>query len=128
MLVLFLDDDMDRVKEFNQRTGAVILRVLTKEQFVSAIQNHKFDVIMLDHDLGYEQDSQGWNGQAAAKILTQNRSYLGDDTTVIIHSTNPVGVANMMLELQYADHLSVFVVHSAWSKVSMKDGRLVFVI
>lgn len=126
MRVLFLDDDKTRVAEFEERTGLKVHHVLKPTEFGDAIRNQKYDVIMLDHDLGYEDNF--WNGQKACKLLAANRSWTGDDQTVIIHSANPVGVANMMAELKHADHLHVSAVHWAWNRVSLIDGKLVFAI
>jgi hypothetical protein len=116
MRILFLDDEKGRVTEFEQRTGLKVTHVLTRGEFCDALQNQRFDLIMLDHDLGWEQDNQGWNGAKAAAMLAGNRLHLGDDTQVIIHSANPIGVANMLSHMRYADHLRVSVVHFAWAK------------
>ncbi len=124
MKILFLDDDFSRVEEFESKTGLKVHHVLTGEDFCLSLMENKYDLIMLDHDLGLVD----WDGSRAAKFLAENRLFVGDDQTVIIHSANSVGVANMMSHMKHADHLNVSVVHFAWAKVKMVDGRLHFEI
>lgn len=122
--ILFLDDELGRVKDFEARTGLRVTWVMTGEDFCAQLNHSHFDVIMLDHDLGLPD----FDGSDAAKYLAANRLLLGDDQTVVIHSANPVGVANMMSRMKHADHLRVSVVHFGWSKARMLDGVLTFSI
>jgi len=122
--VLFLDDDLERVKQFEQRTGLTVTHVTNGADFCAQLAHSHFDVIMLDHDLGLPD----FDGSDAAKYLANNRLLVGDDQTVVIHSANPIGVANMMSHMKHADHLRVSVVHFGWSKAIMLDGCLTFTV
>lgn len=120
MKILFLDDDFDRVKSFIERTGADVLHAKNGEEFCAALNNGtRYDLIMLDHDLGLD-GPDGYDGSKAAKYLAENRLLIGDDQRVIIHSANPIGVANMLSHMKYSDHLRVDVVNYAWIRC-MKD-------
>jgi hypothetical protein len=128
MRILFLDDDTTRVAEFEIRTGLKVTHVLTRQEFIDAITCQYFDVIMLDHDLGWRMDNDKWNGSEAAKFLAENPSLLQPDQTIIIHSTNSIGVANMLSQIKYTAHLRVNVIHWAWANVSYRDGKLFFTL
>lgn len=111
MKVLFLDDEKSRVDSFIERTGSDVDWVSTRESFVQAINSgKKYDLIMLDHDLGLPD----FCGSDAARYLAENRLIVGDNQRVVIHSANSVGVANMVSHMKYADHLLVDVVSFAW--------------
>ncbi len=131
MKILFLDDEINRFKSLQDKLmgRAEIVWVTSHADFTTAIHKDNYDLIMLDHDLGWENDEVGWNGTEAMKYLVENRTYLGDDQCVVIHSTNSCGVANMMAQAKYADHLQVLVVPFAWNRVSVKDdGKLHFLL
>jgi DNA-binding NtrC family response regulator len=121
--VLFLDDEKSRVEDFEKRTGIKVTHVVNGEDFCKAINEDHFDLIMLDHDLGYGVD---YDGARAAKYLAENRSLLGNEQMVLIHSANPIGVANMMNHMKYADHLQVNAINFAWQKACIVDGKLHF--
>ena len=112
MKILFLDDDDSRFQEFRHRTGLNPRRVQTWPGFYDAIMGEPWDLIMLDHDLG----DNNFDGAVAAKFLADNPLVLNGDQQIIIHSANPIGVANMLSHMKYADHLRVNVVHFAWNK------------
>lgn len=118
MDILFLDDDATRADQFDQRTGLKVQRVLTRGEFESAIQSQRWDLICLDHDLGWEQDNLKWDGCAAARWLADNRLYVGNNQRVIIHSLNMVGVSNMIAAMKHCDHLEVDYIRNLWARVS----------
>lgn len=120
--ILFLDDDISRVEEFQIRTGLTVVHSTNIGDFISRLNDSRYDLIMLDHDLG----TNDGDGSDAAKYLAANRLLLGDDQTVIIHSANPIGAANMMSHMKHADHLRVSVIHFAWNKVSYSGDVLSF--
>lgn len=130
--ILILDDDHTRVQDIVSNMGslAIVDHVLSPESFVKSINSMRYDLIMLDHDLGDSDvyDGKTWNGVAAAKYLAQNRMIVGDDQNVVIHSANPIGVANMMSHLKHADHLRVHVIHFAWAKISIVGDRIQFTL
>ncbi len=129
MKILFLDDDVSRVESFQKGTGLVVTHVKNYQEFVDAMNTgQRFDIIMLDHDLGYPEDVVG-TGADAMKFLVDDDKWrsVGGVQQVIIHSANPIGVANMMALSKHAPYLQVDVVYFAWAKAryTEKDG-LVF--
>lgn len=120
--VLFLDDSKDRYDDFVSRTDVFSKWVCTGEDFCQAVQNEPWDLFMLDHDLGLSD----YDGSKAARYLAENRSYVGDQKMVIIHSSNSIGVANMMSILKHSDHLRVDALQFAWQRACMKNGNLYF--
>lgn len=119
MKVLFLDDEIGRINEFSQKTGLTPHHVISVEQFFNALnkayeENDPYDLIMLDHDLS--DDRKYGTGNEAAKLIAENRIMVGEEKTVIIHSLNPIGVANMLATLKHCDNLRVFSVPWAWRK------------
>lgn len=123
MDILFLDDDASRADQFDRRTGLKVHRVLTRGEFESAVLSQSWDLICLDHDLGWEQDNQKWDGCAAARWLADNRSWVRDNQRVIIHSLNMVGVSNMIAAMKVCDHLEVDYIRNLWSRVSYTSSR-----
>lgn len=124
MDVLFLDDEASRLYAFESNTKIVPTWVWTFYMFKEALNHSKFDLIMLDHDLG--KDQKNGTGSDAAKFLAENRLLVGDSQRVIIHSANPIGVANMLSHMKYADHLEVSVIHEAWNKCNFDKNGLFF--
>jgi hypothetical protein len=94
----------------------------------SAVATSKYDIIMLDHDLGWEQDNEGWSGSTAAKIIAANKTCFGEKQIIIIHSMNPPGAANIAAILAQCDHVDVHVVPNAWSRLSIIDDKIIFEI
>lgn len=125
--ILFLDDDISRVDQFQRKTSLKVDHVTNVPDFIAALQNKVYDLVMLDHDLGND-DIHG-TGNDAAKYLAANRSLLGDNLQVIIHSANSCGVANMVASMKYAEHLRINVVNFAWHKCQYtRDRGLLFTI
>jgi CheY-like chemotaxis protein len=97
MKVLFLDDDLNRHKQFKQHFGDEsnsITYVETAEDAINALRSTQFDSIFLDHDLGgkYYVESTEDTGWGVAKWIAENLEY---KPIIILHSLNPVGAVRM---------------------------------
>jgi hypothetical protein len=117
MKVLFLDDlDVRHEWAKTQFIGAEITHVHTAWECVAALRDKgPFDVVSLDHDLGYsshsytEQDVNG-NGQDVTRYVLEQA--MNPDAGLwqdwwreadwIIHSWNPDGAKNMARDLRTA--------------------------
>ncbi len=125
MKVLFLDDDKSRVDEFEANTGLKVCHVDDGRDFIAALFQGPYDVIFLDHDLATDD----YTGSDAAGFLSQNLDLLNHQQTVIVHSANPVGTANMLAKMRDVGHvIQAFAIPFAWNKVKLVDQRLVFTV
>lgn len=122
---MFLDDDENRFAQLAAPLNIPNVQltwVTSVAAFQSTLHNseNKFDVVMLDHDLG--DDEKHGTGLDAAKILKLiTVDTLKDLPVIIIHSMNPIGAANMVFELR----TTVYVVHvipGAWAKAYWDNG------
>ena len=88
MIAFLLEDDKWRVKAFESRFKEIGWDYHTTDNFETAkkyLNENKYDIIFLDHDLG------GWEGILVAKHVAD----VGVSCPVVIHSLNPVGARNM---------------------------------
>lgn len=90
MRILFLDDDLNRIKHFLRvmPDSYHILIVETAESAIKALKEHKFDHVFLDHDLGGEawvNSSRPDTGMEVVRWLCDNITEIG---TVHVHSHN----------------------------------------
>lgn len=103
MRVFILEDDPNRMKKFIRELSCnQIDHVETVEAGKELVQQNKYDLLLLDHDLGGEQmvDSSEENtGYQLAKFIpkTQNK-----DTPCITHTCNPAGADNILSVLPHA--------------------------
>jgi hypothetical protein len=103
MNILFLDDDENRIREFQPRfPGAIITR--TAKETIAKLPVMDWDVVLLDHDLGGEQfvdSGKEDTGAGVARWVAENRPSVG---RFIVHSHNPGGAKNMEGLLQQAGY------------------------
>jgi len=103
MRVFILEDDPSRMDKFiKELLCDEIHHAETVEAGKTLLLEYKYDLLLLDHDLGGEQmvDSAEENtGYQLAKFIphTQNR-----DTPCITHTCNPIGADNILCVLPHA--------------------------
>ncbi len=103
MYVFILEDDPARMKKFvRELVCNQIDHVETVEAGKELVQQNKYDLLLLDHDLGGRQmvDSSEENtGYQLATFIakTQNK-----DTPCITHTCNPAGADNIAGVLPHA--------------------------
>lgn len=124
MKILFLDDDFDRVRIFQDNTGIKVRNVRYRDGFKDCLWVATWDLIMLDHDLGPDCDTLGWNGTKAAEFLAENPGYVGA-ASIILHSDNSYGVLKMLEVLKH-NVFSVSVIDKAWLRARTLNHSLFF--
>ena len=104
MLIFILEDSHSRMIKFKRELiGHNIHHASTVDEGMSMISLNKYNVILLDHDLGGEElvDSQHANtGYQLAKFIASTRK--NSSTPCIIHSCNPAGADNIQQILKHA--------------------------
>jgi len=96
MNILILDDDPIRHEMFkNVIKDHNLTHVYTSKECIEYLDNHTWDMVCLDHDLGGNiyVDSGENTGWEVAKWLEQNPEK--QPPKMYIHSFNPVGANNM---------------------------------
>jgi len=108
--IFILDDDVMRHRTLIKRAleianvdknEANIVTATTSDEAVKKLQEHdSWDILMLDHDLGGEifvESTKENTGFQVAKFIRKNNIKFGQ---CLLHSMNPVGVKNMLEELE----------------------------
>jgi CheY-like chemotaxis protein len=97
MYILIVEDNTERIKWFEKEfSDHNLIIVKDSEKGKHYVRMKKFDVIFLDHDLGgrtmvvSEDENTGYQ---VAKILPGT---VNKNTSVIVHSHNPVGADNIV--------------------------------
>lgn len=96
MKILIVEDDFTRIKMFKSWLIGFDYDVCEDaDPAIEKVNNEKYDLIFLDHDLGGRVfvDSNDKNtGYQVAKAIVNS---INKDSFVIIHSLNPVGAEKM---------------------------------
>ena len=99
MKILVLEDNSERQKQFNKWNlqGHEVTIVETVGEAISELEEHQFDMLSLDHDLGDDVyvDSVGKEetGYLVALWLVDNLER--KPKSIVLHSLNVVGRVNM---------------------------------
>ena len=98
MKVFVLEDDPNRVEWMKKNFSSKLEWDLTDQadEAVAILKKEKYDLILLDHDLGGEQmvDRSVYN--TGYTVANKSHETKNKDTIVIVHSYNPAGAKNMM--------------------------------
>ena len=106
--VLILEDSEQRIKLFKEFLGGKCRLHIYKTAWsaITNIQNLKYDLILLDHDLGgrvyVTEDSENGTGYDVAKAIPNT---INKTTLVVVHSFNPTGVHNILNVLPNAKYI-----------------------
>ena len=85
MKILVLEDDGYRVRFFIERFGQHDIKITENVNMaIEYLQEHKFDYIFLDNDLGQNNGE----GIDVAKYLHDNQNNPNNNSVIIIHSWN----------------------------------------
>ena len=113
--IFILEDDSRRIGYFQARFGPDHILHIAKnveEGKVIAETHGPFDIMFLDHDLAPEHydpsiksgdDIYAPTGYDFVKWLVSNKQVLSQFPRIIVHSLNPHGAANMVMEINMAD-------------------------
>lgn len=104
MRIFILEDNPVRMRKFrNELIGHTIDHAETVYDGKSFVSLKKYDLILLDHDLGGRQmvDSSEENtGYQLAIFIAEEK--LNRDTSCITHTCNPAGADNILSVLPHA--------------------------
>lgn len=107
MLILFLDDDPNRISAFKSNVPSAFVTT-TAEDMIELLQKHKderIDYVFLDHDLGgevYVDSEREDTGMEVVRHMVNDHTY--DVNTVVVHTMNPAGATNMISALKSKDY------------------------
>jgi len=97
MKILILEDNLERQEQFIKNLVNHNITIVDDSKLaIEKLINEKWDLLMLDHDLGgmvYVESGEN-TGYEVAKFLEENKQYM--PINVIVHTLNPVGGQNMM--------------------------------
>lgn len=122
MKILLLEDDMNRVEQFQYRikelnernkTDFTLVHVETAAECIEQIESDKFELILLDHDLGgkvYVDESDTNTGSEVARWINKNTEKI-NNAFIITHSFNFPGAKNIISLIPGCIH-----VPSIWTK------------
>lgn len=109
MKILFIDDELVRFRNFQQNNSSHdILWVQTPDAAIQALTNEQFAIVCWDHDLGvrFNSDQDEFpDTTTVIPILNFIQGSTGaqmnlQGTVHLIHSSNPVGVENIISKLK----------------------------
>ena len=107
MNIFILEDDEERVRTFFIMFCSHNIVVSNSAQYAKTIlDNEKFDIIFLDHDLGGKTfvDSKEENtGYQVAKHLPKTINF---NTRIVVHSWNTPAANLMVKELEHSDEFT----------------------
>lgn len=105
MKILIVEDDASRIEKFkkglaNNNNELTICE--TADEGIKEITTNKFDVILLDHDLGNRQYVLSSDKNTGYQVALAVKGSPNVDSEFIIHSMNYVGVVNIQFALKDA--------------------------
>ena len=109
MKILFLDDDNRRHEYFeyamlsNSKEHEIVHVHSAKAAIDALINNERFDLVHLDHDLGNGVGNNGY--EVAVFISTMSGSTVPHK--IVIHSSNPVGAERMLSRLEDSTEVQI---------------------
>ncbi len=100
--VLFLDDDHKRIDAIRARlaSGRCDLTVVeTADECIARLRAARYDLVMLDHDLGGETFCDSSREDCGMEVVRWLRNNGREHGFFIVHTMNAVAAAGMYLEL-----------------------------
>jgi CheY-like chemotaxis protein len=127
--ILFLDDSPFRHRDM--KTNSEHFQVdyaYTANVALKFLNNHLYDLIMLDHDLQEDADVLKINadGEYVAAYMSKNMPQ-HRETPVVIHSLNDPGAKRMQRLLEDGGYMFIHLIPFAWQKLREREGQPVFI-
>lgn len=100
--VLFLDDDEWRTGAISDRLQAQpcrLVTVATAHECIALLESERFDLVLLDHDLGGETFVDSTREDCGMEVVRRLKASPQPHGAFIVHTMNPVAAAAMYLEL-----------------------------
>lgn len=116
MKILILEDDMNRMKQFNERMDELnshttfdceMVHVETAKECIEQLESNKFDLILLDHDLGgkvFVNTNDINTGSEVARWMNKNFSKI-KNTAIVTHTFNPAGAQSIIALIPQCTHI-----------------------
>lgn len=95
--VFILEDDDERKEVFKNEIfprGFEITFISSYDDAVNVLSNNKFDILLLDRDLGNDGVEKEKTGEDVAKWIAENQDIVGNPI-IVIHSWNIPGAVRM---------------------------------
>ena len=105
--ILFLDDDTRRTDEIRLRLRAVACELLTVEtaaECIVRLGEARFDLVLLDHDLGGETFVESSRDDCGMEVVRWLRANGGEHGAFIVHTMNTIAAAAMYIDLNAMGH------------------------
>jgi CheY-like chemotaxis protein len=105
--ILFLDDDHRRIATFREqvaRSDFDLTVVETADECIEALASGRFDLVLLDHDLGGETFVDSSRHDTGMEVVRWIRTQGLPAGAFIVHTMNPVAATTMFFELQQLGH------------------------
>lgn len=98
MRILVMDDSVSRLESFQQwlREHEVVMAETAPEALAALLQND-FDIVFLDHDLGYSQPTGSY---MTRQWKLNYEKYATKHTTAVVHTSSDAGASLMMEDLR----------------------------
>jgi len=97
MKILVLDDDIVRHKAFRKKlAGHKVTSVHTAIEAINAMLQHRFDVVLLDHDLEMSEEIDPGCGMDVAEFIQLHLPWEKLPGQVIVHSWNAPATVRMV--------------------------------
>jgi len=122
MKILILEDDPERHKLFRRNLiGHEVVITTTSENCIDFLQSNEYDILMLDHDLGFElyQIPGDKTGYGVVKWIVQHKERCPKQ--IFVHSLNGPA-ANMMINLFTDNGIKAQHVPFLWIKLGENNG------
>jgi len=122
MKILLLEDDPNRVEEFQRRVEEFsernhvqceLVHVETAKDCIHKLETDKFKLVLLDHDLGgqvYVDTNNTNTGSEVARWMNKNPDKI-KGVSIITHTFNPAGAKNIVALVPQCHY-----VPSIWNK------------
>ena len=104
--ILFLDDDIERIKIFKSHYPWCDVATTT-EECIEKLKSSKYDFVFLDHDLDgktYCNSDDTDTGAEVARWIVKNKPQIGN---IIVHSYNNIGAEYMTQLLREHEYNSM---------------------
>lgn len=122
MDILILEDDPMRMVQFRKRIGEHrIVHVETAAGAIEALGEHRFDLVLLDHDLGGRQfadhgDEKEDCGMRVAEWLSEEPRRMKTQGPVVVHSLNGPAAQEMVELITEACWIPFLWNQDVWAK------------
>ena len=123
-----MDDSPQRHRAMRSNSGdAYVDYAWTADQALQFLRKHRYDLIMLDHDLSEDPKPIliAPDGTYVASYMAKNFPE-HRETFTVIHSMNPVGANRMENILIDAGYMHVHKIPSAWDKIQISKDGIIF--